>query len=49
MQNMIFSEYALGLLPYISGKSSKGEYLTELIGLVEFRRKMLNIFILTET
>ena len=29
---MIFSEYALGLLPYISGKSSKGEYLTELIG-----------------
>lgn len=29
---MVFSEYALGLLPYISGKSSKGEYLTELIG-----------------
>lgn len=29
---MIFSEYALGLLPYISGESSKGEYLTELIG-----------------
>ncbi len=29
---MNFSEYATGLLPYISGKSSKGEYLTELIG-----------------
>ena len=29
---MIFSEYALGLLPYISGKSTKDEYLTELIG-----------------